>query len=77
MIIQYTQYTDYSLCFSVLPSLKLTQILISSHTHHLNESPKICYSLRSRIGEEEGVERGGLVNNHSLKKMNQAYVQIK
>ena len=24
MIIQNTQYTDYSLCFSVLPSLKLT-----------------------------------------------------
>ena len=24
MIIQNTQYTDYSLCFSMLPSLKLT-----------------------------------------------------
>ena len=27
MIIQNTQYTDYSLCFSVLPSLNLTQLL--------------------------------------------------
>ena len=28
MIIQNTQYTDYSLCFSVLPSLKLTISII-------------------------------------------------
>jgi hypothetical protein len=28
MIIQNTQYTDYSLCFSVLPSLKLTEVKI-------------------------------------------------
>jgi hypothetical protein len=42
MIIQNTQYTDYSLCFSVLPSLKLTELglprlvdLLISQIHYL------------------------------------------
>ena len=45
--------------------------------HHLNESPKICYSSKSKIGEEEGGEIGDSLNNHSLKRMNQTYIQIK
>ena len=45
--------------------------------HHLYENPKICYSLKFEIGEEEGGELGGSLNNHNLKKMNQAYIQIK
>ena len=36
MIIQNTQYTDYSLCFSVLPSLKLTHNNTSFATNKLN-----------------------------------------
>jgi hypothetical protein len=45
--------------------------------HHLYESPKIFYSSKFEIREEEEGELGGSVNNHNLKKMNQAYIQIK
>jgi hypothetical protein len=45
--------------------------------HHLNESSKICYYSKSEIGEEEGDELESSVNNHSLKKINQIYIQIK
>ena len=40
----------------------------SFHMHHLNENSKICYSLKSEIGEEEGGELGNSVNNYSLKR---------
>ena len=49
----------------------------SFHMHHLKESSKICYSSESEIGEEKGGELGGSVNNHTLKNMDQAYIQIK
>ena len=49
----------------------------SFHMHNLNESSKICYSLESEIGEEEGSELEGSVNNYSLKMVDQAFIQIK
>ena len=44
--------------------------------HHLIKSLKIATPYGLKWGKRES-ELGGSVNNHSLKKMDQAYIQIK
>jgi hypothetical protein len=43
-------------------------------------APRFATPQNQKLGKEGGgggVELGGSVNNHNLKKMNQAYIQIK